>query len=89
MCFVVFWGFKPLGFDDMLRCGVVYLEAIGCLLNCHLILIDEVNQFTALGRLDGIVASLGFGERRNGVIKMFRLLSCRSCLRLTFAAGGN
>jgi len=70
MCFVFLRSFKPLGFDDVLRCGVVNLKAICCFLDCHLILIDHIDQLAALGGFNGIVASLALGERRGGVRKM-------------------
>ena len=70
----------------MLGCGIVDLEAICGFFNCHLVLIDQVDQFSAFGRLDGVVASLVFGERRDRIRKRLRFLCSRSGLRLDVAA---
>ena len=70
----------------MLGCRVVDFKAICGFFNSHLVLIDHVDQLLALVRLDGVVASLGLGERRDRIRKRFRLLGSRSCLRLDIAA---
>ena len=60
-------GFGPLWLDNVLGCRVVYLEAICCFFDGHLVLIDHIDQLEALGRLDGVVASLALGERRDRI----------------------
>ena len=70
----------------MLGCRVVDFKAICGFFNSHLVLIDHIDQLLALVGLDGVVASLGLGERRDRIRKRFRLLGSRSCLRLDIAA---
>ena len=82
-------GFGALWLDNVLGCGVVYLEAICGFLNSHLVLIDHIDQLEALVGLDGVVASLALGERRNRIRKRFRLLGSRCCLRLDVTAHGS
>ena len=66
----------------MLGCGVVDLEAICCFFDGHLVLIDQVDQLLAFGGLDGVVASLVLGDRRDRIGKRFLFLGSRSCLLL-------
>ena len=75
----------------MLGCGVVNLKAICGFFDGHLVLIDHIDQLEALVGLDGVVASLAFGERRNRIRKrfLFRLLGSRCCLRLDITAHGS
>ena len=82
-------GFGPLWLDNVLGCRVVYLEAICCFFDGHLVLIDHIDQLEALGRLDGVVASLALGERRDRIRKTFRLLGSRCCLRFDITAHGS
>ena len=48
----------------MLGCGVVDLQTASSFLDSHLVFVDHVDQSLALVGFDGIVASLGLGERR-------------------------
>ena len=73
----------------MLGCGVVDLKAICGFFNSHLVLIDHIDQLEALVGLDGVVASLALGERRDRIRKRFRLLGGRCCLRLDITAHGS
>ena len=70
----------------MLGCRVVYFKAICGFLNCHLVLIDHVGQFTAFGELHGVVGAFAFGAGRDGIRKRLLLLGSRSCLRLYVTA---
>ena len=89
-CFGGFFGvFGPLWLDDVLGCGVVDLKAICGFFNSHLVLIDHIDQLEALVGLDGVVASLALGERRDRIRKTFRLLGSRCCLRLDVTAHGS
>lgn len=70
----------------MLGSRVVDFEAAGSFLDCHLVLVDHLDQFLAFARFNGVVASFGLGERRERKRERFRLL-CSSCrLRLEIAA---
>ena len=52
-----------------------------------MVAVDHGDQFIALGRLNSIVASLVFGDRRDRIIrKRFCLLGSRSCLVLDVTA---
>ena len=41
LCPFLLGGFKALGFDDVLRRGVIDPQAICGFLNCHLVAIDQ------------------------------------------------
>ena len=83
-------GFKALGFDDVLRSGVIDSQAICGFLNCHLVAIDHGDQFPSLRGFDSVVAAFALGERRDArVRKALRLDGGRSRLGLTLATGGS
>ena len=84
-----FRGFETLGFDDVLRRRVVDAQAICGFLNCHLVTIDQGDQFASLRGFNSIVAAFAPGERRDAWLgKTLRLDGCRSRLRLALATGG-
>ena len=57
----------------MLGGRIIDLKAICSFFNCHLVLIDHADKLAALGRIDGVVASLALGDRRDRIRKRFRL----------------
>lgn len=45
--------------DNVLCCGIIDPQSIGCVLDCLLFLIDHIDELLALDGVDGVVAALG------------------------------